>query len=257
MVNFLEKLSSNFARRVGYSILDIFYPPHCYLCGKGLSTHRYICESCLDSFDQITDPVCEKCGKPVLNAGGVCAECAKGDREFFLARSFGLYKPGRGMAEAISGFKYEGEKALGKDLAKLFDRGKTGYLLDEVDELTFVPLSRDKRKDRKFNQAELLARVVSRENDIPLFRTLEKTENTRPQAELSREERLNNVQGSFTWEETVDCRSVLLIDDVFTTGSTVDECSKVLKEAGAERVYVATLARSYPESRDSQDFDRG
>lgn len=250
MGSFLEKLSREFARRVGYPILDIFYPPHCYLCGKSLSTHRYICESCLDSFEKITDPVCEKCGKPALKSGGVCEECAKGNREFFLARSFGLYRPGRGLAEAIAGFKYEGEKALGSDLARLFDRGKTGYLLRKADALTYVPLSRNKRRDRKFNQAELLARAVSRENDIPLFRTLEKTENTRPQAELSREERLNNVRGSFAWEETVDYDSVLLIDDVFTTGSTVDECSKVLKDAGAERVYVVTLARSYPESRD-------
>ncbi|MFB6290638.1 MAG: double zinc ribbon domain-containing protein [Candidatus Bipolaricaulia bacterium] len=249
----LEKASRKFARRVGYPILDILYPPHCYLCGKGLSAHRYICEDCLDSFDRIDEPICEKCGKPASKPGGVCEECAKGDREFFLARSFGVYRPGRGLAEAIAGFKYEGEKALGSDLARLFTRGKTDYLLGKVDGLTHVPLSPDKRKDRKFNQAELLARAVSRETDIPLFRTLEKTRNTRPQAELSREQRLNNVRGSFTWEEKVDYESVLLIDDVFTTGSTVDECSKVLKDAGADRVFVATLARSYPGSRDGLD----
>jgi len=248
LVNLLEKFSRNFARRVGYSILDILYPPHCFLCGKGLSTHRYICKSCLTSFDQISGPICEKCGRPTVKAGGVCSECAKGEREFFLARSFGLYKPGSGLAEAITGFKYEGEKALGKDLALLFGRGKTAALLDYVDGLTFVPLSTDKLEERKFNQAELLARVVSRKNGIPLFETLVKTESTRPQAELNREERLVNVEGSFTWEEPVEYSSVLLIDDVFTTGSTVDECSKVLKEAGAERVYVATLARSYPDS---------
>lgn len=247
MFNLLEKVSRNFARRVGYPLLDIFYPPHCYLCGKGLKTHRYICESCLDSFEQITDPICEKCGKPVLKSGGVCPECAKGDREFFLARSFGLYKPGRGMAKAIAGLKYEREKALSNDLAPLLGWGKTGDLLEEADALTFVPLSRKKLKDRKFNQAELLARKVSRITGISLFQTLVKSEPTEPQAELSREERLENVRGSFDYEETIDHDRVLLIDDVFTTGSTADECSRVLKEAGAERVYVATLARSYPE----------
>ncbi|MBS3765006.1 ComF family protein [Candidatus Bipolaricaulota bacterium] len=231
---------------MGYPLLDIFYPPHCYLCGKALSDHRYICESCLDSFEQITDPICERCGKPTLKTGGVCSECAGGDREFFLARSFGLYKPGGGLAEAISGLKYEGEKALSKDLAPLLDKGKPGELLEEVDALTFVPLSRTKLKDRKFNQAELLAREVSRMTGVPLFRTLVKSEQTRPQAELNREERLINVRGSFDYEETISYDRVLLIDDVFTTGSTADECSRVLKEAGAERVYVATLARSYP-----------
>lgn len=234
-------------------MLDIFYPPHCYLCGKGLSTHRYICESCLDSFEQITDPICEKCGRPTLKSGGVCPECAKGEREFFIARSFGLYRPGRGLAEAIAGLKYEGEKALSRDLAPLLDQGKTGELVEKVDALTFVPLSRNKLKDRKFNQAELLARNVSRITGIPLFRTLDKSEPTRPQAELSREERLINVRGSFDYEETIHRDRVLLIDDVFTTGSTVDECSRVLKTAGADRVYVATLARSYPGSRDRLD----
>ncbi len=111
--------------------------------------------------------------------------------------------------------------------------------------MTYVPLSRDKRADRGFNQAELLARKVSRETEIPLFRSLSKKETTRPQAELKREERLTNVRGSFTWEEVVGFSNVLLIDDVFTTGATADECSKTLKRAGAERVYVATLARSY------------
>ncbi|MEF8917076.1 MAG: ComF family protein [Candidatus Bipolaricaulota bacterium] len=231
---------------MGYSILDIFYPPHCYLCGKGLATHRYICESCLDSFERITDPICEKCGKPAPESGGVCSECAKGNREFFLARSFGLYRPGKGLAEAIAGLKYEGEKALSKDLAPLLDKGKTGELLEDVDALTFVPLSRKKLRDRKFNQAELLARKVSQITEISLVQTLVKLEATRPQAELSREERLENVRGSFDYDETIDHDRVLLIDDVFTTGSTVDECSRVLKDAGAERVYVATLARSYP-----------
>ena len=231
-------------RRVGYSLVDLLYPPHCYLCGKSLATHRYICQSCLSSFDQITNPVCERCGKPALESGGVCSECAKGDREFFLARSYGLYRPGNGLAEAISGFKYEGEKALSNDLAPLLTRGKPGELVDAVEAITFVPLNEEKLKERGFNQAELLARKVSRITGIPIFRTLSKPVLTKPQAKLSREERLTNVSGSFDPEKTIHRDRVLLIDDVFTTGSTADECSRVLKEAGAEQVYVTTLART-------------
>ena len=235
-------------RRVIYPLLDLIYPPHCYICNDPLSTHRYICENCLSSFEKITDPVCEKCGKPVQDSGGVCSECSEGDREYFLARSYGVYRPGGGLAEAIGGLKYEGERALARDLAPLLNEGKPGYLLSRVDGLTFVPASREKLSRRGFNQAELLARVVSRKFEVPLFRTLVKEVETEPQAELNREERLKNVKGSFASENPVEYESVLLVDDVFTTGATASECSKVLKEAGASRVCVATLARSYPES---------
>ncbi len=229
-------------------MLDILYPPHCYLCGEPLEEHRYICHDCLNSFEEITGPVCERCGKPAPESGGLCSMCAKGEREFFLARSFGLYEPGGGLAESIKGLKYEGEKALAKNLAPLLERGKTGEMIDKAEAVTFVPLSNEKLEDRGFNQAELLARVLARRKDLPLLETLVKNEMTRPQAELGREERLTNVRGSFAYREEIDRESILLVDDVFTTGATVDECSRVLKRAGAGRVYVVTLARSYPES---------
>ncbi|MFP4508356.1 MAG: double zinc ribbon domain-containing protein [Candidatus Acetothermia bacterium] len=233
---------------MGCSLLDILYPPHCYLCGEPVEEHRYICRDCLDDFQEITGPVCEKCGKPSLKSGGLCSRCATGDREFFLARSFGSYEPGGGLAKSIKGLKYEGERALAKDLGALLELGETGDLVEQVEAVAFVPLSREKLEERGFNQAELLARVLARRRDLPLLRALEKVEVTRPQAELGREQRLVNVRGSFSYTEEVDYESVLLVDDVFTTGATVDECSRVLKRAGAERVYVVTLARSYPES---------
>ncbi|MEF8726300.1 MAG: ComF family protein [Candidatus Bipolaricaulota bacterium] len=229
-------------------MLDILYPPHCYLCGKPLTTHGYICPDCLDSFEEITGPICEKCGQPARKPGGVCSECSEGNREFFLARSFGRYKPGGGLAESIKGLKYEGEKALAKGLASLLARGESGEFLERVDAITFVPLSRKKLADRGFNQAELLAQSLARDRGIPSFQTLIKERATKPQAELGREERLVNVRGSFTYRKRVDYESVMLVDDVFTTGATVDECSKVLKEAGVGRVFVATLARSFPGS---------
>jgi len=229
-------------------LLDILYPPHCYLCGDPLEEHRYICKDCIDSFSRITGPVCEKCGKPVANSGGICEDCSDGDREFFLARSFGLYEPDGGLAESVKGLKYEGERALARDLAPLLGREGNSELLERAEAVTFVPLSSEKLERRGFNQAELLARNLARAEGLPIFQTLYKSMETRPQADLGRAERLINVQGSFAYREEIDHDSVLLVDDVFTTGATVDECSKVLKRAGAARVYVATLARSYPGS---------
>lgn len=228
--------------------MDILYPPHCYLCGQPLEEHRYICRDCLSSFKEITGPICERCGKPAPDSGGLCEDCSDGDREFFLARSFGLYEPGGGLAESIKGLKYEGERALARDLAPLLGQEGNSELLERAEAVAFVPLSSEKLERRGFNQAELLARSLARAENLPVIETLYKSMETRPQADLGRADRLINVQGSFAYRREIEFDSVLLVDDVFTTGATVDECSKVLKRAGTERIYVATLARSYPGS---------
>jgi len=201
----------------------------------------------LGEIEEITGPVCARCGRPMERSGGLCSECAAGETEFFLARSFGHYKPGGLLARGITGLKYKGEKALARELGPLLDRGYTGELMHEAQAITYVPLSSEKLADRGFNQARLLATFLGRKVDLPVIKTLRKTKVTSPQAELGRKERLVNVRDCFDVIRPISVDSILLVDDVFTTGSTVNECSKVLKLGGAKRVFVATLARSYPD----------
>lgn len=197
--------------------------------------------------EEITGPVCARCGRPMERSGGLCSECAGGETEFFLARSFGHYKPGGLLARGITGLKYEGEKALARELGPILNRGYTGELIHEAQAITYVPLSSKKLAERGFNQARLLATFLGQEVGLPVIQTLRKTQNTSPQAELGRKERLLNLRNCFEVIEPISVDSILLVDDVFTTGSTVSECSKVLKRGGAKRVFVATLARSYPD----------
>jgi len=115
--------------------------------------------------------------------------------------------------------------------------------LDYVQAITFVPQSERRGKERPFNHARSLALNLSRLTSLPFFRGLRKVDQTEPQASLGREERLHNLEGSFAPTQGWGYDNILLIDDVFTTGATADECAKTLREGGCERVCVATLAR--------------
>lgn len=241
----LLKQIEKFLGRLGYSTLDILFPPHCYFCGTPLDGHKYICSDCLGALKKVSGPVCARCGKPAAEAGRLCPQCAAGEREFFLARSYGQYRPDTLLSKAITGMKYRGERALATELGPLLNQGLTGELVRRGELITYVPLTDRKLRERGFNQAKLLARYLAQEVDLPLVEALMKTRETQPQAELGRKERRTNLKDSFAPVRTIHRDEVLLIDDVFTTGATATECSKALKHAGAKRVYVVTLARSY------------
>lgn len=134
---------------------------------------------------------------------------------------------------------------MATELGPLLNQGLTGELVRRGELITYVPLTDRKLRERGFNQAKLLARYLAQEVDLPLVEALMKTRETQPQAELGRKERRTNLKDSFAPVRTIHRDEVLLIDDVFTTGATATECSKALKHAGAKRVYVVTLARSY------------
>jgi len=118
-------------------------------------------------------------------------------------------------------------------------------ILDGIDAVTFVPAHKNIFKNRAFNQARLLAENISMEFGIPLMNTIEKTISTRHQNDLSRDERLVNLKGSFTLKNgsRIDKMKLLLVDDIMTTGATLDECSKTLLKGGAEKISCFTLAR--------------
>ncbi len=233
----------DFLRRIGLSALDLIYPPSCFLCGTYLKEHRYICSECIDDFREIEPPLCERCGRPT---GGVklCDTCARGDRGFHLARSYGYFLPEDDLGEAISGLKYEREKALARDLAPLFLRGTTAELVRLASWITYVPQTKSKKEKRGFNQAKLLAESLADLTDIPLLDHLEKTKDTPPQVSLGREERFENLEGAFKATGDAFDGPILLVDDVFTTGATLSECGKALRETGWKKIYAVTLARS-------------
>ncbi|MCR4404587.1 MAG: ComF family protein [Candidatus Acetothermia bacterium] len=223
--------------------LKLLYPPHCYLCGKPLED-GLLCLSCYSGLPRPRpdEPGCARCGAPLADpAADLCKECA--DRPWFFteARSFGYYEAG--LAELIKGLKFGGERALARELARyLLEAG--AELLPRVEALTFVPMTRRKERERGFNQAELLARQLGRLAGLPVVSALAKVRETLEQTALGPEERRANVRGAFASCLEAEHGAILLIDDVYTTGATAEECSRALREAGYEEVYVLTVARA-------------
>jgi ComF family protein len=152
------------------------------------------------------------------------------------------------MVEAISRFKYHGASRLAKPLGTFLAEYKdSDFPFSDFELILCVPLHPRRLRQRGFNQSLLLARRVSRAHSIPLnFTALQRTRHTQPQTQLSGPERQKNIRGAFEVRrpEAIAEKEILLIDDVFTTGATVQECAKVLLKAGAKRVDVLTLARA-------------
>ena len=178
-----------------------------------------------------------------MDREGLCGRCSEGEREFFLARSVGYYTPENILGKCIRGLKYEEEKALARPLASLFLKGPTKDLVQRVEGVCYVPQFSPSRFRQGFNHARLLARNLAHQVDLPLLSILRKVEQTRPQVELNFAERRRNLQNVMEATRTVGRDSLLLVDDVFTTGTTAAECARALKAAGCRKVFIATLAR--------------
>ncbi|MEL7649452.1 MAG: ComF family protein [Sedimentibacter sp.] len=234
------------------SLLEILYPEKntCFFCGTYDEEiqDRYICADCEKNVRRIVPPVCLRCSKPVEpdSPAGLCTDCRLSSWNFEMCRSpfcyEGLIKKGIYM------FKYHNKPYF----YKFFGKSLAGYMKSicytDFDLIVPVPLHRSKMRKRGFNQSKLVASYISRDFSIPMAEVLRRIRKTPKQSEMSREERRANMEDAFSLknEKMADLlkeKTVLLVDDVFTTGSTADECSKVLKQGGADKVYVITIAR--------------
>ena len=233
------------------ALVDFFFPPKCPLCGESLGELplERPCPLCLSEIKFFSHPRCPRCGLGFRETPGddhLCSGCLTEERYFTKARAIAPYEGL--MAEAISRFKYQGASRLAKPLGALLGEYQDlEFPFAEFDLILAVPLHPQRLRQRGFNQSMLLARRLSHRHSIPLdFTSLQRTRHTLPQTHLSGSERQKNIRGAFEVRrpEVISGKHVLLIDDVFTTGATVQECSKVLLKAGAKRVDVLTLARA-------------
>lgn len=222
--------------------VEVIYPPRCVACGQ---VGNVLCGTCLRSFPPITSPFCRRCGYPLATPTDKCPSCQRDilcalDR----ARSAAHFRPP--VREAIHALKYRGVQELAPILgAYMAARLRASSL--RVDLVVPVPLHAERRRERGYNQAELLAHIITRTLTCPLVpEALERVRATSPQAFLPFEERRANVKDAFHCpcpERVQGCR-VLLVDDVMTTGCTLEACAQALKHAGAREVWGYTLARA-------------
>ncbi|MBI5893147.1 MAG: ComF family protein [Deltaproteobacteria bacterium] len=224
------------------SALNIIIPPACHICGG--AADNYICANCKQGINFILGAVCTICGLPFVSKESsphMCGECIKKKPKFAMARSIAEYNGV--LLEAIHKFKYNAKTSLAKPLGLLMAERLP---LNNYNVIVPVPLHKRRLKERGFNQSLLLAREISKKHNTPIdYLNLKRIRFTEPQINLKGEERLKNVRGSFAVEDArvFKNKNILLVDDVYTTGATVMECSKVLKKSGAKDIFVLTLAR--------------
>lgn len=238
-------------KNIIHFIIKILYPGSCPVCSEvqeqmltddGVAR---ICPNCEKKLKRVTPPFCLRCGKP-LEADRVrreyCADCARQTHAYVQGRAVFVYQG------AIIGSMHRLKYANRRDYAAIFAREAYetyGSWIRRIDPeaLIPIPLHKKRRRERGYNQAELIARELSDLTGIPVEKKLLlRNANTRPQKALSAKERKNNLKNAFQMsKKIVKLEKVLLIDDIYTTGSTVDAAARALMSAGVKKVYVLCI----------------
>lgn len=246
-------LSSHVARALEPAIvivdalLSVVLSPACAACGELLDrpTSSPVCQRCWSSIPLLTPPLCDRCGDPlpswrtISTAAGLCPRCRRAASAVDRARAIGAYDGA--LRAIVHALKYEGRRSLARRLAQMM-RERGGDILAGADFVVPVPLHAARRRQRGFNQADDLARHLR----LPVLRALSRTRATISQTGLSAAERRRNTKDAFAptrRASRVGGRIVVLIDDVSTTGATLDACAAALKAAGAREVRALTAAR--------------
>lgn len=234
--------------RIAKSCMDIVLPPGCAVCGARLPFEECgrFCDTCCSGIRYLTPPFCRICGFEVFGGDGhnpLCGECLKNPPVYSIARSVVRYDIQ--VQQLVHKLKYDSDLSVVPGISELIG----GYDMAEfadIDCIVMVPLHLDRLRRRGLNQAAVLARLFFADR-LALIQSdwLIRTRNTVPQTELGRAARRGNLRGAFQVRSTSNFQgaAVCLVDDVFTTGTTVKECSKVMMKQGARKVKVLTLAR--------------
>lgn len=246
------------AREIVDALVSILVPAPCRICGAVLTRAGLlpVCEDCFATLGPLRGPLCECCGRPFISEMTLgstsqrCLACRRNVYAFQHARSFAPYTDQ--MVRAIGLLKYEKLTRLGQWFAeRLYELIQSDSTLQSVDVIVPVPLHRARLRERGYNQAELIAKPLARRLGIPLSSyLLVRTKPRPPRLLLSRRERWLTVRGAYEMRRgaQVDNLHVLLVDDVFTTGATLDACARALKRAGAKSVMGLTAARAILQS---------
>jgi ComF family protein len=268
-------VSRNWAREAAESLFAVLFPSNCRICDTPLVriSRLPVCQECLDAMRPISGGVCTVCGERIFSPYALnsssgeprCGLCRRVEPAFVRATAYGSYESG--LRELLHLLKYGGVRpaanVLGRMLAEAIAKLEPELPSDFV-VLIPVPLYRTKLRQRGFNQAELIARAAlkinpSRDRYRLCAGVLERKRDTSSQTGLTSHQRRENLRGAFgvAQAEAIKGLEVLVVDDVYTTGATVSECARVLRRAGAARVWVATVARTLKISAQHAEIGSG
>ena len=224
------------------AVLGLLYPHTCPFCGR--VTEEEVCSFCAGRIKLIEGPRCMRCSKPVSSEKEeYCYDCLH--THHYYERGYSLWLHSGAVKESVYKFKYHNQRIYGryyaKELAKYY---KTSVRRLHIDVIIPIPLFKKKRKERGFNQAEILAREIGKYMELPVdTKYLSRVHSTNPQKKLDPKSRKRNLIGAFAVESSITPpAAVLLIDDIYTTGNTIDSAARTLKKAGVQKVYFLTIS---------------
>jgi len=246
---------SSAIKRLSSRLLDQIYPPSCHLCNDLLTHGRYLCPECAKKLPKVKAPFCRSCGEPFdgnISAGEIeCPNCH--GRTFHFNFAIAALRDDSDSRTLIWDLKYGKQRYLAPEIARLCaEKISADPRFREISPdgdwiITPVPLHWRRQFMRTFNQSELIASNLSKATQLPHQQLLKRIRYTTTQTRLSRQNRLSNLKDAFTLKQppaATEGRKILLIDDVFTTGSTAEECSRILKDEGkAENIVVLSALR--------------
>jgi ComF family protein len=226
--------------------LDKLYPPHCPSCKAPVAAQGHLCGTCFNDIHMIAAPQCAQCGVPFavdMGSEALCPECLDHRPSYITARSALVY--GEVVGTLIKQLKYHDQmQGLNR-----FAQWMAQVVSKDVDVIVPVPLHWKRLFTRRYNQAAWLAYELSDVMAIPCMpHMLRRVRHTPPQARMNREERQRNMKRAFVvpkkYTSLIEHKRILIVDDVMTTGATIEACAEALKSAGAAEVYAVTLARA-------------
>ena len=235
------------------NFINLLLPPRCIKCGKILGSDNRLCAECFNKIRFISAPLCYCCGRPFLQETGVkfqtkqlCGACLKKKKHLFaLERSAFIYD--NESKDLILDLKFRDKTANAAALADMLYTAGTDIWQEKPDLIIPVPIHRLRLLKRRYNQSAVLSKYLACKTKIAAdYESLIRSRNTIPQVELSGQARRTNLKQAFAvkYPQNIKDKKIVLIDDVTTTGSTLNECAKVLSKAGAAKIYALTLART-------------
>ncbi|MFH1645458.1 MAG: ComF family protein [Candidatus Omnitrophota bacterium] len=237
-----------FLRNCYLIIINLIYPIKCQICGNTLEYYNldHVCYECFNKIKIASGPFCLKCGIPISSEKNMfCGECLT--KKYNFQRAWQCCALEGAVQELIYKFKYQKKLFLKSVHSKImYDFIKKHIDIRYIDALVPVPMKRSQIRKRGYNQAMELSKSLAKITKLPSYNNcIIKVKNTKQQMKLKKNERINNIKAAFAIKnrEPLKNKNILLIDDVFTTGATTNECAKTLLSGGAKKVWVLALAR--------------
>lgn len=242
------KSGRNQWKKRGYALLaeamDFFYPLRCPICDGLPGPGKLICDGCRAQAVPLREPVCKRCGKQLRDERAeYCADCIKKPHRYRQGKAVFLYKGG--IRQSLYRFKYAGEQEYAvfyaREAAELYGR----WVYDnKIEAVVPIPMYRGKQRRRGYNQAEVFAKALGRELQLPVETDMvRRTRDTTPQKNLNERERKDNLKNAFQFTDNiVKYKQILLIDDIYTTGTTIDAVAEALILGGVKDIYYICIS---------------